>query len=179
MTPQQLGIVGKHNLTPQERFLFQTKLRFDGGCWEWQGGKSRRDGYGRFRVSSRKTLAHRYAYETYRGKIPENFLVCHTCDNRRCVNPEHLFLGTSKDNAQDMVAKGRDFASKMPNAIRVSGSAKRRGTKSGNAVLTEAQVIEIRLRFAAGEPAHKLFKEFPVDYSTMKRICSRKTWLHV
>lgn len=82
------------------------------GCWNWRLSKDR-IGYGRMKVqlgsrdSFRSTSAHRYAYELWRGHIPQGMNVLHSCDNRQCCNPEHLFLGTQKDNMRDMHAKGR------------------------------------------------------------------------
>ena len=75
------------------------------GCWNWTGSVDSK-GYGSIKdgVTSR---AHRVAWKLYKGKIPEGIFVLHTCDNRKCVNPNHLFLGTSKDNVRDMMDKGR------------------------------------------------------------------------
>ncbi len=75
-------------------------------CWEWQGHVSSR-GYGRFRDAKRVTAAHRIAYELAKGPIPDGLVVMHACDNRRCVNPSHLSVGTYADNNRDMMAKGR------------------------------------------------------------------------
>jgi HNH endonuclease len=75
-------------------------------CWEWTASKFR-DGYGQIKVNRKNKKAHRIAYELFKGPIPENMLVCHTCDNPGCVRPEHLFLGTALDNSHDMINKGR------------------------------------------------------------------------
>jgi hypothetical protein len=79
----------------------------DTGCWIWFGARSER-GYGKMGTNRGPTVrAHRVSYEKYIGPIPEDKNVLHKCDVRDCVNPKHLFLGTNKDNTQDMLAKGR------------------------------------------------------------------------
>lgn len=102
-------------------------------CWIWVGGKND-GGYGIVRVNGRDERAHRYMYEWANGPIPPDLYVCHRCDNRACVNPDHLFLGTHEDNMKDMRAKGREA----------------RERKLPQTKLLDSDVLEIKRRYAAG-----------------------------
>lgn len=83
-----------------------SKVDRTGSCWEWQA-RVGNHGYGEIMMPSGKKLAHRVVWEMEYGEIPDGMLVLHTCDNRRCVRPEHLWLGTNLQNMQDMARKGR------------------------------------------------------------------------
>lgn len=96
-----------HSPTRTEKGRFWSKVQMGPSCWVWEGARNR-GGYGTFRRGSVVIKAHRAAWEFCYGPIPEGLCVLHKCDNPPCVRPDHLFLGTVADNAQDRVAKGRD-----------------------------------------------------------------------
>lgn len=133
-------------------------------CWLWRG-TIRHHGYGCMRVSGRKYVAHRLAFQVATGTDPGEFLVCHSCDNRLCCNPAHLFLGTPHDNTRDMWNKGR--------AKWLVGSAKH------CAKVTEEQVRVIRRRLAVGEAQKDLALEFGINRRSISAINTRRYWKHV
>ena len=92
---------------PQTKESLYKKTKIDdNGCWNWLGAKDP-DGYGRACYMNKTPMAHRLSYQFSKGLIPEGMCVCHTCDNRACINPLHLWLGTHQDNMDDKKNKGR------------------------------------------------------------------------
>lgn len=147
--------------TIQERF--EAKFTKSDGCWEWNAGKFP-DGYGALRIAGRAQLSHRVAYQLYVGEIPDGMCVCHRCDNRKCVNPDHLFLGTQADNIHDCENKGR--------GVHLGLS----GEKNANAKLVEAQVIEILAKHANGARGVDLAKEYGVSRANISLIVCGRAW---
>lgn len=143
-----------------ERLLNKIRER-SSGCWEWTAYR-KPDGYGRFNFNGRMCLAHRAAWLLLKGPIPDKLLVLHSCDNRRCVNPDHLFLGTQKDNMDDMLRKDRGVFV--------------RGERIGTAKLTAEAVREIRTSPKTGG---QLAREYGLSKTAVNNVRAGKTWTHV
>lgn len=138
------------------------------GCWEWSGarmGGTHR--YGQIRIKGKTIYAHRLSFEAHVAPLVEGQFVLHRCDNPPCIRPEHLFAGSAKDNAQDMLRKGR------------ARNQTRCGSKNNHAKLTEQQVREIRGRYAAGDRQTALAAEFGVTQANISVIVRGEGWKHV
>jgi hypothetical protein len=149
----------KGKITPPE-VRFWAKVNKTDGCWLWTAGVHA-VGYGRFGASNGVTVsAHRYSYEQCVGPIPDGMLVCHRCDNRLCVRPDHLFLGTHEENTRDAMKKGRLA----------------KGERAGSAKLT-AEIV--RAIFLAAGTQDDIAARFGVSQGHVWRIKHRRAWKHV
>jgi hypothetical protein len=135
------------------------------GCWVWAGIRKPHTArtYAFVKIGDARWLAHRLSYATFTGPIPPGMFVCHHCDNPPCVNPAHLFLGTSEENTADRHRKGRDA----------------RGERQGPAKLNEEKVREIRALLAKGEKQRDVARRFGVSQRAVQFIHSRRHWAHV
>ncbi len=131
-----------------QRFWDKVNIKNEDECWEWQAALLK-NGYGFFGINRRMVLAHRVAWTLRNGDIPNKMCVCHHCDNPRCVNPDHLFLGTQTDNLQDMARKGRHV---------------------GNRKLTTTQIEEIKNLLSSGLSQGEIGKIYNVGHNTVSRI---------
>lgn len=164
-----LGIVERFVRTLPTAERFWAKVNRDGPvareglgpCWIWRGCKNPVNGYAKFRINRETFSGHRVAWFLEHGEWPDK-LVCHKCDVRACVNPEHLFLGTQSENIRDCRDKGRLNRS--------------RGERHRSAKLTESQVREIR---ASDDPQATLVSRYGVNSGSISRIRRRQTWRHV
>lgn len=159
------------NLTDNDIARFWSKVDKTKGCWEWIGSRVR-TGYGQFGVGGRRVnggdmyLAHRISWIIHYGNIPAGLCVLHHCDNPACVNPQHLFLGTDKDNAVDRDKKGRRNIPK--------------GESNHNSKLTNNDVQDIRWLYASGDyTITELGNKYHVAHSTISRAITRQCWKEV
>lgn len=138
------------------------------GCLNWLGGRQS-NGYGRVNFLGTSCYIHRVVYSLWVGRIPKGFDVCHTCDNRICCNPQHLFVGTRKDNMADCVRKGRHVRGDRHSKLL-------RGDKGPNAKLSWRSVNSIRALYGKGIKTKNLADRFGVSVDTIRRIVRGDTW---
>lgn len=129
-------------------------------CWEWKASTGSH-GYGQFGAGGKTT--HRQSWEMFNGPIPSGKIICHKCDNRACVNPMHLFVGTHADNMNDKVMKGR-----QPH-----------GAGHWHAKLDENAVRDIRRMVAAGLTQREAGQKYGVGQSLISNILTKRLWKHI
>lgn len=143
--------------------LFYSKIKKTPTCWLWLGFK-KETGYGRININGKNYGAHRISYILHKGRISKNLEVCHTCDNRSCVNPKHLFLGTHQENMADMTAKGRTL----------------KGEKNGRCRLKKIQIKEILKKIKQKKYTNtEIAKQYSISNSHVSAIKSGKRWRHL
>lgn len=142
------------------RFWEKVSPEPNSGCWLWDGAHDS-GGYGNIGHLGKIRIAHRVSYEMFKGAIPGGHNVCHACDNRACVNPDHLFLGTHQENMADRNAKGRQS----------------RGSTHGPAKLTERDVLAIRQ--LSGRSQREMASDFGVSRRTIQSVLRGDKWAHV
>jgi hypothetical protein len=136
--------------------IFWTRVKITPrGCWEYHGSRTKPDGYGYINRDGARWVASRYIWTLLKGPIPDGLLVLHDCDNKPCVNPSHLYVGTDHDNRVDYITRVGDARTQ--------------------AKLTEAQVIQIRSLYP-GLNYNRLAKQFGVSRGHVKNIIQRKVW---
>ena len=153
-------------MTPGELVRFHRKYTINeqNGCWEWTAKRIPK-GYGYF---DEKRSAHRLSFAHFKGPILEGLHVLHRCDNRRCVNPEHLFAGTAADNIDDCLKKGRFV------------HVRHHGESHGEAKLTAEAVLDIRAHYVRGKTRQVDFaKKYGVSQVLVGLVLSGKAWKHL
>lgn len=159
-------------IEPSIRLKNKMKINPINGCWEWNGafknGIASKYRYGSLMIGShrdktRKTIsAHRYSYMVFVGDIPNGLFVCHKCDNPKCINPDHLFVGTRQDNVDDRQRKGRNVTYK--------------GEKHPRAKLTNDIVANIKADMITGVERRVIAKKYKASISALKDIRHGRTW---
>lgn len=155
-----LRSINRKNYDADMKNKLLAKIKYINDCWEWQGSLHRQ-GYGHFPYKRKILLAHRVSWNLFNGYIPENIKVCHKCDNPKCINPEHLFLGSQKENVDDMFQKKRKD---------------HQGEKHPRAKLTKEKVLEIRQMIEKGISQEIICKKYNITNGHVGSIKHRRTW---
>ena len=158
---KQKETVMKNDFSQSDRDRFLKKVDKSGECWLWTASKFP-NGYGQFQFKGRPHGAHRISFMMFKGEIPPDLLICHTCDNPQCVNPDHLFAGTPGDNMTDKRDKGRAYTPP--------------GEANGAAVLTPEIVREIREHQGT---TRQIADQYNISIRHVQQIKSRRRWKHL
>lgn len=160
----------------------------NGDCWIWIGHTDK-DGYGHFRFGGKMVRCHRLVLSFINGEVSPDKLVCHKCDNPPCVNPDHLFLGSSLDNQRDMSLKGRrriigkpwtrQQREKIATRFKENPELRARGERSGRAKLTNDEVIAMRKMRTEGISYGEIAKQYGVTKRAVRLAVNRLTWQHI
>lgn len=155
-----------------QRFFDKVYI-INGGCWHWIASLRGKSGYGAFKLDGKVVDAHRVSWIIHKGDIPDGMLICHTCDNRTCVNPDHLFLGTHEDNSKDAYNKGR--------VVLPSGVVFEKGHQPANRALTDNQAIELKEAIArrGRKPLRLLAKEMGLKYQLVKDVKNQRSYKEI
>jgi hypothetical protein len=151
-----------HGLSDKDRFL--QYVHKTENCWNWTGYLNER-GYGQFDYNQKTCLAHRVSFILFKEAIPEGLFILHSCDNRKCVNPDHLRIGTNQENMNDKVARGRQAFMK--------------GETNGRSKLKEIVVREIIELSNSGISQKEIANQFEINNSTVSKIINKKLWGHL
>ncbi len=150
--------------TEEERFWSKVDVRAPDECWPWSSALNEH-GYGVFGGRKLPVLAHRAMWQVFNGPIPAGMCVLHHCDNPRCVNPAHLWLGTNADNTADMMTKGRHKPVSLP------------GERNPNVRITADDVACIRALYAAGGISQdRLARQFGISQTQTSRVIRGESW---
>jgi hypothetical protein len=161
-----------------DRFWAKVDVRGPDECWPWKKGLINKDKYGKITDNYKTKLCHRVAWELTNGPISDGIKVLHKCDFKPCCNPNHLFQGTSKDNTQDMIIKGRQRGQFKEGHPRVKNH--RVGESCSYAVMTELIVISAREKHKReGLKYPTIAKMFNICPTTMQSALNYKSWKHL
>jgi hypothetical protein len=163
------GIEGRYKFCSEKcRFMDKVEIGEDNKCWLWKGHiQSKKGGYGTFvPIGERNGLAHRTAYRLFKGNIPKDSHILHSCDNTICVSPNHLRLGNALENSKEKIEKGRANNS-FP------------GESNPSHKLSKENVIEIRKRASLGESYSSISKDFNMTPECISSVVRRKTWKQI
>jgi len=163
-TKKHIGINAGAFIPIEVRFWSKVKMGKLNECWEWQGAVAS-NGYGNLKksFSNNSINSHRISWELHKGKIPKELHVLHKCDNKLCVNPNHLYLGTNKDNMRDKAERNFNI----------------KGEKNHSAKYTNKDILKIRGLYKNGVKQIDIAKIFNTKQGAISDIVNRKVWKHI